>query len=70
MPKSAGHPSRARQTDQSSWELDRIFALLKANIEEIEKDHPGFFGTLKIEVNYREGQIETVIVDRRQTFKN
>jgi hypothetical protein len=43
---------------------------LKANIEEIERDQPNFFGTLTIEVNYREGNVETVIVDRRQTFKN
>ena len=56
--------------DRSNWDLDRIFALLKANIEEIEREQPNFFGTLKIEVNYREGNIETVIVDRRQTFKN
>ncbi len=56
--------------DESNWDLERIFALLKANIEEIERDQPEFFGTLKIEVNYREGNIETVIVDRRQTFKN
>jgi hypothetical protein len=70
LPQSARHPSRARQTDQSSWELDRISALLKTNIEEIEKGPPGFFGTLKIEVNFREGNIETVIVERRQTLKN
>jgi hypothetical protein len=56
--------------DRSNWDLDRIFALLKANIEEIEREQPHFFGALKIEVNYREGNIETVIVDRRQTFKN
>jgi len=56
--------------DESNWDLERIFALLKANIEEIERDQPEFFGTLKIEVNFREGNIETVIVDRRQTFKN
>ena len=55
--------------DRSNWDLDRIFALLKANIEEIEREQPNFFAQLKIEVNYREGNIETVIVDRRQTFK-
>jgi hypothetical protein len=40
------------------------------SVEEIEKEHPFFFGTLKIEINFREGQIETVAIDRRQTFKN
>jgi hypothetical protein len=58
------------QTEQTGWDLDRIVGLLKANFEEIERDFPGFYGTLKIEVNYREGQIETVVVDRRQTFKS
>jgi hypothetical protein len=70
LSQSTGQPSRTRQTDPPSWELDRIFALLKSNVEEIEKDHPGFFGTLKIEVNFREGNIETVVVERRQTLKS
>jgi hypothetical protein len=52
-----------------SEDLDRIFSLLKGNLEQIKKDHPGFFGTLRIEVNFREGEIETVALDRRQTFK-
>jgi hypothetical protein len=58
------------QKKDPAWNLDRIFCLLKSTVEEIERDHPFFYGTLKIEVNFREGQIETVIVDRRQTFKN
>jgi len=49
--------------------LDQILLLLKTNVEEIEKEQPSFFGALKIEVNYREGEIETVIVNRRQTLK-
>jgi hypothetical protein len=70
LTESSGRPPQTRKKDRSSWDLDRIFALLMSNIEEIEKEHPAFFGTLKLEVNYREGEIETVIVDRRQTFKN
>jgi hypothetical protein len=67
---SSGIPQRTRKKVRSAWDLDRIFSLLKTNVDEIEKEHPSFFGTLKIEVNFREGEIETVIVDRRQTFKN
>jgi hypothetical protein len=52
------------------WDLDRVFRLLKASLEEIEQQRPLFFGTVKIEVNFREGEIETVAVDRRQTFKD
>jgi hypothetical protein len=52
-----------------SEELDRIFLLLKTNLEAIKREQPGFFGTLKLEVNFREGQIETLALDRRQTFK-
>jgi hypothetical protein len=59
-----------RKKEQVGWNLDRIFCLLKTAVEEVERDRPFFFGTLKVEVNFREGQIETVIVDRRQTFKN
>jgi hypothetical protein len=70
LPQSTENASPTQKMDESNWDLERIFALLKANIEEIERDQPEFFGTLKIEVNYREGNIETVIVDRRQTFKN
>jgi hypothetical protein len=43
--------------------------LLRTQLQEIEEQHSGFFGTLKIEINFREGEIETVAVDRRQTFK-
>jgi len=53
-----------------SRDLNRIYSLLKTNLEEIEKEHHEFFGALKIEVNFRQGEIETVIVDRRQTFKS
>lgn len=70
LTEPSGLPHRARKAVRSSWDLDRIFSLLKTNVEEIAKDHPFFFGTLKIEVNFREGEIETVIVDRRQTLKN
>jgi len=59
-----------RKRTVSSWNLDRVFVLLKENIEAIAREHPDFFGTLKIEVTYRNGEIETVAVDRRQTFKH
>ena len=39
-------------------------------LEEIAKEKPLFFGTLKIDINFREGEFETVAVGRRQTFKN
>jgi len=43
---------------------------LKTNLEKIAKEKPLFFGTLKIDINFREGEFETVAVGRRQTFKN
>jgi hypothetical protein len=70
LSEAAGNTPRARKAIRSGWDLNRINALLKSSIDEIESEHPPFFGTLKIEVNFREGQIETVIVDRRQTFKS
>jgi hypothetical protein len=63
-------PSKSPENVRPGWDLARIFSLLKGSVEEIEKEQPFFFGTLKIEVNYREGDIETVIVNRRQTFKD
>jgi len=63
-------PSKSSDNVRSSWDLARIVSLLKVSIEEIEKEQPFFFGALKIEVNYREGDIETVVVNRRQTFKD
>jgi hypothetical protein len=62
-------PTQERKSLPSSWSLDQIISLLKSNVEEIAKEQPPFFGALKIEVNYRDGKIETVVVDRRQTFK-
>ena len=50
--------------------MDQIIALLKTNLKEIEQEHRDFYGTLKLELNFREGEIETVAVERRQTFKN
>jgi len=70
LSNAAGNSPRERKAVRSGWDLNRINALLKASIEEIENEHPAFYGALKIEVNFREGQIETVIVDRRQTFKS
>lgn len=64
-----GRTSKKPPPAAAGRDLERIYALLKANLEEIEREHPDFFGTLKIEVNFREGQIETVALDRRQTFK-
>jgi hypothetical protein len=55
---------------RSAWDMERISSLLTANVEEIERECPLFFGTLKIEINYRGGEIDTVTVDRRQTFKD
>jgi hypothetical protein len=62
-------PSEEHKSAPSCRDLDQILLLLKTNVEEIEKEQPSFFGALKIEVNYREGEIETVIVNRRQTLK-
>jgi hypothetical protein len=63
----SGH---SRAVPPSSWDLNRLCSLLKANLQEIEKEHPLFFGSLKIEINFRDGEIETVAVDHRQTFKD
>jgi hypothetical protein len=63
-------PLQACENDQAGWNVTRIVKLLKGNVEEIKKEQPLFFGTLKIEVNFREGEIDTVIVNRRQTFKD
>jgi hypothetical protein len=54
----------------AGWDRERLIALLNANLEEIELQHRSFFGTLKLELNFREGEIETVAIERRQTFKN
>lgn len=61
---------KSRAEIPSSWNLDRLRSLLKTNLEEIAKEKPLFFGTLKIDINFREGEFETVAVGRRQTFKN
>jgi hypothetical protein len=65
-PRSSG---KSRPKIPSSWDLNRLVTLLKAQLAEIDEQHSAFFGTLKIEINFREGEIETVAVDRRQTFK-
>jgi hypothetical protein len=62
--------SQIRGQDQSAWSYARIASLLKGGVEEIEREQPSFFGSLKIEVNFREGEIDTVIINRRQTFKD
>ena len=63
-------PSQAFEKVRAGWNIARIVKLLKGNVEEIKKEQPSFFGTLKIEVNFREREIETVILNRRQTFKD
>jgi hypothetical protein len=63
-------PLQRGERRQSALSYARIASLLKGSVEEIEREQPSFFGTLKIEVNYREGEIETVIINRRQTFKD
>jgi hypothetical protein len=68
--QSSRTPSKSPRKVPPAWDLDRVFRLLKTSLEEIELQRPPFFGTLKIEVNFREGEIETVAVDRRQTFKD
>jgi hypothetical protein len=68
MPTSLS--SHTQQDTQPGWSAARIVTLLKGSVEEIEKEQPCFFGSLKIEVNYRHGEIETVIVNRRQTLKD
>lgn len=54
----------------SRCDLNRLRSFLMTNLEEIENASPYFFGTLKIEVSFRQGEIETVAVERRQTFKS
>jgi hypothetical protein len=61
---------KRRPKAPASWDLHRLTMLLTGQLAEIEEQHPAFFGTLKIEINFREGAIETVAVDRRQTFKD
>jgi hypothetical protein len=61
---------KPRGATPSGWDLDRICALLKTNLKEIEQEDRVFYGTLKLELNFREGEIETVAIERRQTFKN
>jgi hypothetical protein len=68
--ESSRTASKSQRKVPPAWDLDRVFRLLKASLEEIEQQRPPFFGTLKIEVNFRDGEIETVAVDRRQTFKD
>jgi hypothetical protein len=63
-------PGKPRQKAPSTWDLNRLVVLLKAQLAEVEEQHSAFFGTLKIEINFRDGEIETVAVDRRQTFKD
>jgi hypothetical protein len=61
---------KSREPIATGWDLDRILSLLKANREEIDQEHRSFYGTLKLELNFREGEIETFAIERRQTFKN
>ena len=61
---------KPRAPATEGWDLDQIISLLKTNLKEIEQEHRDFYGTLKLELNFREGEIETVAVERRQTFKN
>jgi hypothetical protein len=42
-------PQGVSKSAPSTWDLDRLCALLRANVEEIEKKQPPFFGTLKEE---------------------
>jgi hypothetical protein len=63
-------PAKPRPKAPSAWDLSRLTTLLTEQLSEIEQQHPAFFGTLKLELSFREGQIETVAVDRRQTFKD
>jgi hypothetical protein len=53
----------------SGRDLNRYFSLLETSLKKIEQEHRDFYGTLKFELNFREGQIETVVIERRQTFK-
>jgi hypothetical protein len=54
----------------SHWDFGQIAALLKTSLQEIQQQETPFFGSLSLEVTLREGSIETVAVQRRQTFKN
>lgn len=55
---------------EPTWNIARIASLFRGIVEDITKEQPSFFGSVKIEVNYRQGEIETVVVNRRQTFKD
>jgi hypothetical protein len=67
--ESGGLPQKASKRSPAAWEADRLCSLLKTGIEEIKRTHPQFFGTFGMEVNFREGEIETVALTRRQTLK-
>jgi hypothetical protein len=53
-----------------AWNIARMASLFKGIVEDITKEQPSFFGSVNIEINYRQGEIETVAVNRRQTFKD
>jgi hypothetical protein len=63
-------PLNSNTDARPGWTFGRLFSLLKGSAEEIKKEQPSFFGTLKFEINFREGTIETVTVNRRQTLKD
>jgi hypothetical protein len=63
-------PAKSAEKYPPSWDFNRLATLLKTNLEEIRSQSPLFFGSLSIEVSFREGLIETVAVERRQTFKD
>ena len=50
-------------------EPTRIVSLLSDNVEEIKKRQPSFFGTSQNRSQLSPGEIETVVVNRRQTLK-
>jgi hypothetical protein len=67
----ASGPSHAELGQlRPACDLEHVCHLLKSNLEEIEQLHPFFDGTFTIDVIFCKGQIETVAVERRQTFKD
>ena len=70
MTESSRAGARPPQKKSPIWDVNRIARILTANLEEIQQQHPEFFGSLSIEVSFRDGVIETVAVERRQTLKN
>lgn len=70
MPHAKRPSPKSRGPIASGRDLNRLFSLLETNLREIELEHRDFYGTVKFELNFREGDIETAAIERRQTFRD